>query len=216
MKAPDILDLIYGKHRSPIWNEATIAETIERWTDPQRVFENIASAMQVTDYLEVGSWLGGSAIRAFECFEKVESITCVDTWLGSAEHWTQSHPSHNLHRTPTGQPGIFGKFLANMKAARIADEVAPVRLPSTIAAEVMAHHDLTFDVIYLDGAHDFASVLADCRAWWPRTRRVLMGDDWADPRFGVSHAVLRWLNHPKTAATPANLRVDGNFWMVVR
>lgn len=215
MKATDILRAVYGdKHE--VWRDATIPGPVERWTDPAKVFANIATGLEVHDYLEVGSWLGGSALRAAEVFQRLESIACVDTWLGSAEHWTQDHPSHDLLRTHSGQPGIYGRFLANIVAAELFEKVAPIRLPSEVAAPVMARCGLAFDLIYLDGAHDYASVIRDCRAWWPLVRGVLMGDDWNDPRFGVADGVLRWLNHPKTEASPKDLRVDGNFWMVIK
>lgn len=217
MKAADILATLYGPG-ADVWADAHLdPPALTRWTDPAKPFAAVAAALEVRDYLEVGSWLGGSALRAAATFAPhLKSLTCVDTWLGSAEHWTQDDASHDLHRLPSGQPGLYGDFLGHMVDADLCDLVAPVRLPSQVAAEVMRRHRFSFDLIYLDGAHDYASVLADCRAWWPRCRQVLMGDDWNDPRFGVSTAVLRWLNHPKTEARPADLRVDGNFWMVIR
>lgn len=215
MKAADILRAIYGA-KAEVWDDALPEGRLHRWTDPEVVFQNVAKGLHVHDYLEVGSWLGGSAIRAAEVFPEIQSITCVDTWLGSAEHWTQDHPSHDLDRAPSGQPQIYGRFLANMVDRDLCDLVAPVRLPSEVAARVMQRCGFGFDVIYLDGAHDYASVIADCRAWWPLTRGVIMGDDWNDPRFGVAAGVIRWLQHPNTEANPRDLRVDGKFWMVIR
>lgn len=187
---------------------------IRGWNSPRSVFEMIDRGRRVESYLEVGSWLGSSAVAAYQAFPHLHSLVCVDTWLGSAEHWTdQGNPSHAMGRTPDGQPHLYETFLGNMKRAGLKDLVIPLRVPSTIGAQIVAHHQLAFDVIYLDGDHETTAVEADCHAWWPLATKVMMGDDFSDPRFGVAKAVRRFM---KSESIPLNRLevVDGNFWIL--
>jgi hypothetical protein len=53
--------------------------------------------------------------------------------------------------------------------------------------------DGSFDFIYIDGAHDYASVKADLEAWYPKLspQGILAGHDWTDQgvHAGVKPAV---------------------------
>lgn len=215
MKASEILRTVHGG-RFDHYAAAEAEPDLRGWTDPTAIFRQVHENFRPRDYLEVGSWLGASALRAAQAMPDLESITCVDTWLGGAEHWTDApRPDHNLARAADGQPGIYEHFLGNISAYGFREKVAPIRLPSTVAAEVMAHHRLAWDVTYLDGSHSYQDVLADCRSWWPLTHRVMIGDDWSDPRFAVAEAVLEFIaTAPGVHA--ADLRVSGNFWMIIR
>lgn len=45
------------------------------------------------------------------------------------------------------------------------------------------------DMVFLDGAHDYASVTSDLEAWWPITSRLLCGHDYTHPSWDVAQAV---------------------------
>ena len=69
-----------------------------------------------------------------------------------------------------------------------------IRESSTDAAGYFAHGSLDF--VYLDGAHDYESVKADIKAWWPKLsdRGILAGHDWTDQphHAGVKRAVTEF------------------------
>merc|ERR1712228_746380 len=58
-----------------------------------------------------------------------------------------------------------------------------VSADSTIAAAVIPDGELDF--VYLDARHDFAGIVADIRAWWPKVRvgGVFAGHDFVDGEF---------------------------------
>jgi len=57
-----------------------------------------------------------------------------------------------------------------------------------LAIGFFEYHHLVPDLVYVDGAHEYAEVLADISAWWKLLRigGILLGDDFAWP--GVKKA----------------------------
>jgi predicted O-methyltransferase YrrM len=45
----------------------------------------------------------------------------------------------------------------------------------------------SFDFVYIDARHDYASALEDIRDWWPKVRRggILAGHDYVDAMVGL-------------------------------
>ncbi len=214
MKASDLLEKVYG-HPSAVWFPREEGYTAPPdWTEPAGVFRELGKAGEVRDYLEVGSWLGHSVMRAANAFPDAECLACVDTWLGGAEHWIdRANPSHDLRVSQDGTPGLWECFKGNVAAWKLTERVAPLRMSSGVGAQVLAHHGFTADVVYVDAGHSYAEVLADCRGYWPLCRRWLVGDDWADPRFGVAQGVLDFMRLANV--DPRRLQVlGGNFWVI--
>ena len=215
MTAAQILRKVHGREIGDKWAIFRDDQPVPvpDWTDPSEIFRDLAAIAPVRTYLEVGSWLGGSIGHAADAFPDA-TLVAVDTWLGGAEHWIdRANPTHDLRDGVEGQPRLFEAFAANIAHMGLLDRVAPVRLPSTIAAEVLSHHGITADVVYLDGSHSYSDVLADCHAWWPLTRRWLVGDDWGDPRFGVAPAVFDFMRQARVH--PCRLQtVGGMFWIL--
>jgi hypothetical protein len=111
---------------------------------------------------EVGSWAGRSAILMAQAGA---TVTCVDTWEGSendegCKHYDRSH----------GSP--LEVFLKNTKGLTITAHAA--RSPEAAAK----FDDAEFDIVYIDAEHDYASVLADIKAWKPKAKRWIAGHDY--------------------------------------
>jgi predicted O-methyltransferase YrrM len=132
--------------------------------------------------VEVGVWKGASActmarrIRELGCDG---AVIAVDTWRGSAEHWP---PASDL----------YDRFLSNVVAERLRDYIVPLPLDSASAANLLAMHEIQADVIHIDGAHDYLSVITDLHRWWGvlATGGTMIVDDYASPMWtSVTRAV---------------------------
>lgn len=185
--------------------------TVRRFTDVLPLYQRLKQdGFDPCNACEVGSWAGYSALAFAQTF--AAPIVCVDTWLGSEEHWTQPDaPQHAMHRT-NGRPRLYEEFLESTHACR--NWITPLPLPSNIAARVLAHHGFKFDLIYLDGDHSKEGVQADIGAYWPLLAEggMMIGDDYSDPRFGVKEAVLSRFG--MDAFDRPYEVVAGNWWIV--
>lgn len=98
--------------------------------------------------LEIGSYQGRSAIWLLEnvLTEANSGITCVDTFEGSDEH--SDSQKRGLEDIFDGNTRAFGEKVTKAKGA--SKDV----LRSMPARE-------TYDIVYIDGAHDAESVMTD-------------------------------------------------------
>ena len=66
------------------------------------------------EFCEVGSWKGRSAInmaRAVKTLDLPAEIVCVDTWLGSPEHWLKQHAEwYKSLRIANGMPQLYYNY----------------------------------------------------------------------------------------------------------
>lgn len=181
-------------HRQILHNGANIYEgviarnNVRVFTDIEPLYCKLKDeGFKPESGLEVGSWCGASAIRFASIFQA--PIVCVDTWLGSEEHWLDKHaPGHEMH-FQNGRPRLYEEFLESTCTHQ--KFITPLPLPSATAAKVLMHHGIKFDLIYLDGDHTEEGVRADIEAYSPLLRKggYLIGDDLKDIRFGVLAAV---------------------------
>jgi hypothetical protein len=106
-------------------------------------------------------------------------VIAVDTWLGAADHWT--HKTWFRHLAfEHGYPTLQRTFMANVVDAQLQEHVVPLPLDSLNAAAVLGHFGVQADMIHIDAGHEYASVIADLRAWWPilKPGGLYIGDDY--------------------------------------
>lgn len=146
--------------------------------------------------LEVGSWLGKSAIRSVLHYLKALhwqdfTLICVDTWLGSVEHWLRDadHASRQSLSFKNGYPRLYDHFLSHVIREELQDYIQPLPQTSVNAARILSAYELSFDWVFIDASHDTLDVFLDMSMYWPlvKTGGVLCGDDWNWP--GVRKAV---------------------------
>ena len=127
---------------------------------------------EVRDILEIGSWEGMSALYFLNFFPEC-SITCVDTFAGSAEHKDPSSPSFAVDLL-----GVEGRFDRN--TSEYGDRVSKIKVRSACALDALAEQHRAFDLIYVDGSHRRADVMADSVLCWCllRVGGILIWDDW--------------------------------------
>ena len=158
------------------------------WGETHHYLTDTIATRRPATIAEIGVWKGASTIVMARELQRLGIdgvVFCIDTWLGSVEHWVEAHFFESLN-VVHGYPGLQRKFMANMLAHGVQDLVVPLPLDSINAANLLAHFDVGLDMIHLDAGHDARSVTADLAEWWPRLNEggVLIGDDY--------HAELHW------------------------
>lgn len=142
------------------------------------------------DIVEVGTWKGTSAIEmATMCkdFGIRARIICIDTWLGSPEHFNE-----------IGNYGdLYSIFIKNVKFKGFGDVIVPLALPSLQAIEVLKAYKVQPDIVYIDAAHEYLPVKMDIEAYWDILKQdgAMIGDDYyQDPWPGVVKAVNEFVS----------------------
>ena len=130
----------WTSHNFPIWSEVLAS----RRAAPLRI-------------LEIGSWEGRSAV-VFLNYLSQSDITCVDTFVGSADHafnpeWAKSVADCER------------RFDANL--AEFGSRVKKVKDDSSRALVRFALEQRRFDLAYIDGSHLSVDVYLDCALVWP-------------------------------------------------
>lgn len=166
----------------------------------QTLFDDVCSLVQPSTILEVGSWMGSSAIawaRSSLKHKPDAVIYCVDTWLGSVEHYLSTcGDDWNISKLSLGDygPTFFDDFLRNVWDSGCQDRIIPFRADSSSALPFLFKEGLKFDVIYVDGAHDHHSVFRDVTEALriTTTKGIVCGDDftWSSVRSGLYQAAI--------------------------
>ena len=156
---------------------------IQGWNSTRPAFRALIEQKRPQTIIEVGSWLGASAVHmAGICRELglTTKIYCVDTWLGAQEFWTcgASTQERNL-RQKNGYPQVYFDFLANVVEHGHQESIVPVPNTSYIASLIFKHHGILADLIYIDGSHEYEDVRLDVASYLPLLSPggVLFGDD---------------------------------------
>lgn len=165
------------------------------WYYDHTIFRQIISQLKPRRIIEVGSLYGASAIHMAKLtkeFGLTTEVLCIDTFLGSAEHWDESNA--HLLKLRSGFPRIYEQFMVNVIKSGMQDVITPFPMVSTSAAQLLRTKKISADLIYIDAAHTYRELLADLRAFWPLLQPggVMFGDDY-DPNWpGVIRAVQEW------------------------
>jgi predicted O-methyltransferase YrrM len=226
----DVVDVMTDAYRNMVYKgiqsngpaQATSANMVHGWENPgfrkflQYAIMNLPQEPRPIVVIELGSWLGRSTnlIAAALKTSKApagDRVIAVDTWLGSAEHWTtmQKTIMPKLARR-NGYPSMYYTFLSIAKMLGNDDVIVPLPLPTQQAVHVLTHQGVKADLIYVDAAHDEPSVYADITAYWDLLREggYMIGDDWEWP--GVRAAVERFCKEKQEL----KLMYEGGVWCV--
>ncbi len=128
--------------------------------------------------VECGTWLGFSA-RAILDAAPLTHLICIDTWMGSPEHWND--------KTPDGSPGAWASRLPTLFEVCQRNlwpyhpRVTLVRADSLLGLALVHEADLSPDLIYLDTKHTTGRVMAElsvCLELFPDS--PIVGDDFSN------------------------------------
>jgi hypothetical protein len=148
-------------------------------------------------WLEIGSMLGGSAIRTAEAVKRASipmQIVCIDPFCGDVNMWAWERPlaagnAWRFLRVEDCRPTIYERFLANVLFQGHHDIILPIMTTSSVGlkllSRLMREQRLSVlpEVIYLDAAHEVDETFLEVRSSWALLPAggVLLGDDWDWP-----------------------------------
>lgn len=155
---------LYGNH-DPYAKLKKTPLDMQGWeTSDSPVFENIIKELKPKLIIEVGSWKGRSAIRMAQLALRHNpdiEIVCIDTWLGSYEHWVGIDENLERDRFQNGRPDIYQKFLSNVVHNKMQDYITPFPIDSINGAMTLEKLGVQADLIYVDAGHEYLSVKTD-------------------------------------------------------
>lgn len=147
------------------------------------LFYILSELLEPKVILEIGSWEGRSALSWGSIAKRYDSILiCVDTWLGSTEHYENRLPDGEWQRSriflEDGYPSIYKTFVTTIRNNNLQDYVIPIPLDSHQAFILIERSGISPDITYIDASHDYDSVLADLRAAHKIGSKIICGDDY--------------------------------------
>ena len=162
---------------------------LQGWHSQHPYLARAISQVQPGIVVEVGVWKGASVITLAKEIQRLKLnavVIAIDTWLGSSEHylWEKFIPDLDFE---FGYPRLYHKFAANIVNESLQDFVVPLPLDSINAFQLLKKKGIRPDVLHIDAGHDYHSVMADLKAWWPQLTDggVLVGDDYfSKPTIG--------------------------------
>ena len=134
--------------------------------EAQTMLKELIDTVEPSAIAEIGSFKGMSAYFMAKTTSGIP-IYCIDHWKGSPEHERMGIDTSKLYET----------FIVNCWEYR--DRIKPIRRTSIGGLLFLKSKGIKPDIIYVDGAHDFASVYIDihaCLKLFPDA--TICGDDW--------------------------------------
>lgn len=155
---------------------------LQGWHSQHPYLARAIAAAKPGIVVEVGVWKGASVVTLAKEIQRLKLdavVIAIDTWLGSSEHylWEKFIPDLDFE---FGYPRLYHKFAANIVNEGLQDFVVPLPLDSINAFQLLKEKGIRPDVLHIDAGHDYHSVMADLKAWWPQLKDggVLVGDDY--------------------------------------
>jgi hypothetical protein len=146
-------------------------------------FEEVIRELRPKLVVEIGTWIGASAMWMIQAALRLQhfdmEIVCIDTFLGSVEHLGEV----STFRRKNGRPIIYEQFLSNIIHQEYQNMVTPFPIDSHNGMLFLEKMNVQPDLIYVDGAHDYASVCHDliASASILKNGGWILGDDFHHP-----------------------------------
>ena len=219
IKENDLIGSLHKVNPYDNFDGAGFKLDIQGWGSDRPIFRKLIDKVYPSLIIEIGTWKGGSAINMGKFIKEKKlncKILCIDTWLGSLEHWkakdSEKHykwyASLNLKN---GYPQLYHQFLYNVIHSNLQDIIIPFPNTSAMACKWLKWKKIEADLIYVDGSHEEAEVYADITGYYNilRKKGVLFGDDFNDYWPGLQNAVRRFVKENKL-----NLKLEKDNWII--
>ncbi len=176
-------DLMFTLYGTDVWKgfePVKVEDEVQGWNGNHPSLSRLVSTPGSQIVIDVGVWKGMSTITmASEMKRKGLDgcVICVDTFLGSPEHWS---PGSELFERRNGMPDLYQTFMSNVHAAGVVDYVIPMPQTSTTAASILRRLGIKASVIHIDAAHEYEEVIRDAQEFWTvlEPGGFLIGDDY--------------------------------------
>ncbi|KAL3381569.1 hypothetical protein AABB24_001601 [Solanum stoloniferum] len=190
---------------------------IKGWGSNGAVFENLIRKVRPKTIIEVGTFLGASALHMFELTRRLglydTQIVCIDDfrgWPGFSDHLRMKDM-----KMVNGDVLLMYQFMQNVMQANATESVVYTPFSSGSALEKLCEWGVFGELIEVDAAHDFHSAWSDINRAFKLLKPgleggVIFGHDYftaADNR-GVRRAVNLFAR-----AHNLTVQVDGQHWV---
>jgi len=187
------------------------------WNSDSEAFLEVIEETRPKYILEIGSWLGASAIHMAKFVKEVgldTKIVCVDTWLGSREFMGKGFPGDRSKLFSNGLPAAYGHFLANVKREGVHDTVIPVPQTSSNALRFFSEQGVMFDAVYIDGSNQYEDIRSDMHLSWNVLKEggVMFGDDYTNFSYPQINSAVNSFVYSNRLKEYFRVRGDGSFW----
>lgn len=126
--------------------------------DQKKFIVELINKIEVTKALEVGSWLGESTEIIAKAINN-NPLYVVD--------WFKGNKGTVLERIAEKED-IYPLFVKNMEEVGVVKQIRPLLMDSVEASTFF--RDNFFDFMFIDASHDYNSILADLKAWYPKLK----------------------------------------------
>lgn len=181
------------------------------WGSSDPVFERLIREVKPDVILELGTYLGASALHMANVSQRVglsPLILCVDDFRG----WIDpSHKIMKLVQMVNGQSVLLYKFIKNVLSENFQDMILPIPFSVDHATDFFCSSGIKADLIEVDAGHTFLSAWSDITSAFPllSANGVMFGHDWKNKKVRRAANLFADMNNMW-------LEKDGNHWILRR
>ncbi|KEH18596.1 putative S-adenosyl-L-methionine-dependent methyltransferase [Medicago truncatula] len=188
------------------------SKKIKGWGSNGAVFENLIRKVKPKIIVEVGTFLGASAVHMAELTQRFglkTQILCIDDFRG----WAGFRDKFKNIPSLNGDVLLYYQFLMNVVSYNHTGSVLPVPYSSGSALTKLCEWGVWADLVEIDAGHDFLSAWSDINRGFRilRPGGVIFGHDYftAADNKGVRRAVDLFA---KIHGLKVN--IDGQHWVI--
>lgn len=143
--------------------DTSLSYRMDFYNDWGPFFAQLIAAHRPKLIVEVGSWYGYSACQMADIVQTLGldcGIACVDTWIGSIEHWNHANLKAGL-MLENGYPSVWRHFRANVNYRGHYDRIVGIPMTSLQGLRWLHQKGYKAGLVYLDGSHSTHDVYWD-------------------------------------------------------
>jgi hypothetical protein len=192
---------------------------IQGFFNYEAVYDHAVSiAKHNSKFVEVGTWLGKSAIYLANLIKQSNKniqFYTVDTCTGVPNDSIKLEQDHSVNFKPTidSEGGNTARLLIqNIYDCGVQDFVIPIITNSVKASRMF--EDGSLDFVFIDASHNYFEVKKDLHCWWPKIKvgGLLMGHDYDNNFPEVVRAVNEFFNKNNYDAQ----MIQNNTWGMIK